>query len=59
MQDRNRLTDFERHMVTKGDRRREEMAWDWHILTEVYEMIGQWRPAVEHRELYPLLSDNL
>ena len=24
-------------------------------LSEVYEMIGQWVPAVWHRELYPIL----
>ena len=25
--------------------------WDWHMHTEVYGMIGQWGPGVEHREL--------
>ena len=27
--------------------------------TEVYGMIGQWVPAVQHRELYPVFCDNL
>ena len=25
----------------------------------VYEMTGQWGPAVEHRELYPIFCNNL
>ena len=29
------------------------VVWDWHMQTVVYGMIGQWGPAVEHRELYP------
>ena len=33
--------------------------WDWHIHTEVYRMIGQQGPAVQHRELYPVFCDNL
>ena len=32
--------------------------WDWHMHTEVYEMIGQWGPSVEHRELYQIFCDN-
>ena len=37
-----------------GGGRDELRVWDWHIHTEVYGMIGQWGPAVEHRELYPI-----
>ena len=34
-------------MVTKGDRWEDGLGvWDWHMLTEVYGMIGQWGPAV-------------
>ena len=33
--------------------------WDCPLHTEVYGMIGQWGPAVEHRELYPIFCDNL
>ena len=41
-------------------RERDELGvWDWHMHTEVYEMIGQWGPAAEHRELYPIFCDNL
>ena len=32
---------------------------DGHIHTEVYGMIGQWEPAVQHKELYPVFCDNL
>ena len=45
-------------MVTKEDRcwgsRNGLGIWDWYRHTEVYGMIGQWGPAVEHRELYPI-----
>ena len=34
-------------------------AWDWHMHTEVYGMIGQWGPAIQHKELYPIFHDNL
>ena len=27
--------------------------------TEVYGMIGQWGPAVQNRELYPIFCNNL
>ena len=33
--------------------------WDGHINTEVYGVIGQWGPAVRHRELYPIFCDHL
>ena len=33
--------------------------WDWHVHMEVYGMIGQWGPAVQHREFYPIFCDNL
>ena len=49
-------------MVTKGDRygRRDGLGvWEWHMHTEVYGMTGQQGPAVQHRELYPIFSDNL
>ena len=29
-----------------GDGRDRLGVWDWHVHTEVYEMIGQWGPAV-------------
>ena len=32
---------------------------DWLTYTEVYEMIGQWGPTVQHRELYPVFRGNL
>lgn len=32
---------------------------DWHMLAVVYGMIGQWGPAVYHRELHPKACDNL
>lgn len=31
----------------------------WCMHTEVYEMIGQWGPSVERRELYQIFFDNL
>ena len=47
MQNRNRLTDFEKLILTKGDRwgvgRRDGLGvWDWHMHTDIYGMIGQW-----------------
>ena len=33
--------------------------WDWHMLAVVYGMIGQWGPAVYHRELYPIFCNGL
>ena len=34
-------------MVTKSGGRRDALGvWDWHMHTEVYRIIGQWRPAV-------------
>ena len=45
-------------MVTKGDRwgsgRDGLGVWDWHMHTKAYGMTGQWGPAVQHRELYPI-----
>ena len=32
---------------------------DWHIHTVVYGMVGHRGPAVEHRELYLIFSDDL
>jgi len=48
-------------MVIKEDRLGEGWtgAWDWHMHTAVYGMIGQWQPAVQHRELHPIFCDNL
>ena len=34
-------------------------AQNWHIHTDVYGMIGQWGPAVQHREFHPIFCDNL
>ena len=48
MQNINRLTDFEKFMVTKGDGAvvvGRLGAWDWHMHTEVYGMIDQQRHA--------------
>ena len=62
MQKRNRLTDFETLVVTKGDRWQGEGGTGvggWHVHIEVYGMIDQWEPAVYHRELYPIFCDNL
>ena len=28
--------------------------WDWHMHTELYGMIGQRGPAVEHKEIYSI-----
>ena len=33
--------------------------WDRHMHTGVCGMIGQWGPAVEHSELYPIFCYNL
>ena len=33
--------------------------WDWQMHTLVYGLVGQWRPAVEHREIYSIFCDNL
>ena len=50
MKNRNRFTDFEKCMVTEGDRlvmgRDRLGVWDLHMHTEVYGMTGQWGPAV-------------
>ena len=27
--------------------------------TEIYRMIGQWGPAVEHKELYPIFCEKI
>ena len=40
---KNRLTDFEKLLVTKG---LGLGVWDWHMHTEIYRMTGQKRPAV-------------
>ena len=35
-----------------GSRGRDGLGvWDWFVHTEVYGMIGQWRPAEQHREV--------
>ena len=62
MQNRNRIADFEKHMLTKRDReegRDGPGLWDWHKQTKIYGMIGQWGPAGQHREPYPIFCDNL
>ena len=33
--------------------------WEWHMHTQVYGVIGQWGPALWHRELYPVFCDDL
>ena len=32
---------------------------DWNMHNEVYGMVGEWGPAVQHRVLYPAFCDNL
>ena len=51
LQDRNRFTDFEKLMVSRGDRwgwgGGDGLGiWDWHLHTVVYGMTGQQGPAV-------------
>lgn len=50
LQNKNRLADCEKLMVTKGDGwevwRDGLGAWDWHMNTEVNGMVGQWGPAI-------------
>ena len=50
LQNRNRLTDFENLMITKGDRfgggGNGLGVWYWHMHTEVYGMTGKCGPAV-------------
>ena len=45
LQNRNKLTDFEKRMVTKGDRYESRDdglgVWDWQMHTKVYGIIGQ------------------
>ena len=61
MQNRNRLTDFEKLLVIKGSRLRG--GWTgcvWiGICTLVYGMIGQLGPAVCHREFNSIFCDNV
>ena len=48
-EEKYRLTDFEKRMVTKGYRCRAgggPGVWDWHMHNEVYGMTGQLGPAV-------------
>lgn len=33
--------------------------WDSHMHTEVHEVTGQWGPAVQYRDLYPIFCDHL
>ena len=44
---------------TAGEERDGLGVWDWHMHTELYGMIGQQGPAVEHREPYPIFCDHL
>ena len=48
--------DYQRGQVEERD---ELGVWDWHVHTEIYGMIGQWGPAGQHREPYPIFCDNL
>ena len=56
---RKRLTDFEKLIITKGER--SGKGWpgglDRHMRTEVCGMIGQGQPVVQHRELYLIYCD--
>ena len=59
LHNRNRLTDLEKLMITKEDRwgsgRDGQGLWDWHMYTDVYGMMGQRGPAVQHRKLPSIL----
>ena len=33
--------------------------WNWHVHTEVYGTIGQRGLAIQHKELYPIIYDNM
>ena len=48
-------------MVTNEERwGREGLGvWDWYMHTIIYGIDGPPGPAVLHRELYPILCDNL
>ena len=65
LQNRNTFTGFQsKLMVTKGERRGRGAGmdwgiWDWPMHTIVCGVDGQWGPAIEHRELYPVFCDNL
>ena len=60
LQKRNRFTDFANKLrVTQGVRVGEGWVWGWHMHLEVYGMMGQQGPAVQHRELYPVFCDGL
>ena len=59
-----RLTDFEKEPMScqKGQvgRGRDGLGiWDWHMHTDIYRMIGQQGPVIQHREVYPIFYDNL
>ena len=49
LQSRNRVTDFEKLMVTKADRLGDGRdglgVWNWDMYTDVYGMTVQWGPA--------------
>lgn len=64
MQNRNRLTHFEKLMFQRGQvggggGRDRLGVWDWHVHMEVYGTIGQWGPAEQHRQCYPGFCNNL
>ena len=50
LQNRNRLKEFEKLIITQGDSLRDGKdglrVWDWHMHTEVCGMLGQQGPAV-------------
>ena len=56
----HRLMITKTNMVTKGDGGMDGLGvWDQHMHIEVYELTGQWEPAVQHREFYPIFCDDL
>ena len=58
LQNRHRLADFKKLMVTKVGIGGMDWGFRIGICTLRYGMIGQWGPAIQHREPYPIFCDN-
>ena len=41
IQDKNRLTDIEKRIVTKEQGRGDKLVWDWQIQTTIYKIDKQ------------------
>ena len=60
LQNRNGLTDFEKLVVTKEDRLGVGVGgMGWGFGVGPHGRIGQWGPAVQHREVSPAPCDKL